>query len=95
MRLRFTETAREEFLAAIARIRRDKPGAVKKFRHKADRSFRRLTKFPLSGRKLPEFLDLPHCEVIVSPYRFLYRVEDKTVWIVAVWHGAQLPTPPR
>jgi hypothetical protein len=25
----------------------------------------------------------------VSPYRFFYRVEKKTVWILAVWHGAQ------
>jgi plasmid stabilization system protein ParE len=25
----------------------------------------------------------------VNPYRFFYRVEKKTVWIVAVWHGAQ------
>ena len=42
-----------------------------------------------SGRIIPEFPDLPHREVIISPYRFFYRVEKKTVWIVAVWHGAQ------
>ena len=81
MKLRFTKSARAEFLAAIAFIRRDKPGAAKKFRHKAERALRQ---FPLSGRKLPEFPDLAQRELIVSPYRFFYRVEGKIVWIVAV-----------
>ncbi len=48
----------------------------------------------LSGRRLPEFPDLPFREVIVAPYRFFYRVKEKTVWIVAVWHIAQLPKEP-
>lgn len=51
----------------------------------------RLKEFPDSGRPLPEFPDLPFREVIVNPYRFFYRVKDKTVWTIAVWHGAQLP----
>ena len=46
-----------------------------------------------SGRKIPEFPELAHREVIVPPYRFFYRAEKSTVWIVAVWHGAQVPTP--
>ena len=50
-----------------------------------------LRKFPQSGRALPEFPDLPFREVIVTPYRFFYRVKGKNVWIVAVWHSAQLP----
>ncbi len=36
----------------------------------------------------------PFREIIVSPYRFFYREKGKTVWIVAVWHGAQLPEEP-
>jgi plasmid stabilization system protein ParE len=56
---------------------------------------RRLERFPESGRVLPEFLDLPYREVIVAPYRFFYRVVDRTVWVVGVWHGAQIPEEPR
>ncbi|MEK6590372.1 MAG: type II toxin-antitoxin system RelE/ParE family toxin, partial [Nitrospinota bacterium] len=41
-----------------------------------------------------EFPDLPFREVIVVPYRFFYHVKGKTVWIVAVWHGAQAPKEP-
>ena len=55
---------------------------------------RRLEKFPESGRAIPEFPDLPHRELIIAPYRFFYRVKGKTVWVVAVWHGAQLPGEP-
>ena len=43
---------------------------------------------------VPEFPDLPYREVIVRPYRFFYRVNDPVVWVVAVWHGAQLPEDP-
>jgi plasmid stabilization system protein ParE len=92
--IRFTPTARAEFLAAIEYIRKDKPGAAVQFRRKAEKALRRLNRFPDSGRKLPEFPDLPFREVVVPPYRFFYRVEQKTVWIVAVWHGAQQPDEP-
>ena len=55
---------------------------------------KRLETFPDSGRRLPEFPDLPHREIIVPPYRFFYRVVEDTVWIVGVWHGVQLPDEP-
>ena len=89
MRIRFTATARAEFLAAIEYIRKDKPGAAVQFRSNAEKALRRLNRFPDSGRRLPESPDLPFREVVVPPYRFFYRGEQKTTWIVAVWHGAQ------
>jgi plasmid stabilization system protein ParE len=54
----------------------------------------RLGDFPDSGRVVPEFPDLQFREVIVDPYRFFYRVRGDTVWVVAAWHGAQLPDAP-
>lgn len=89
MRVRFTPSARLQFLEALAYIRRDNPTAARRFREKAETVLRRLEDFPESGRLIPEFPDLPHREVIIKPYRFFYRVEKRTVWIVAVWHGAQ------
>jgi len=90
----FTPSARAQFLAAIAYIYRENPGAAVAFRHKAEKVLSRLQKFPKSGRTLPEFPDLPFREVIVAPHRFFYRVKGKVVWIVAVWHSAQLPKNP-
>jgi toxin ParE1/3/4 len=78
-------------LAALEYIRRENPSAAFTFRQKAWETLSRLERFPESGRILPEFPDLPYREVIVTPYRFFYRVKGETVWIVAVWHGAQLP----
>jgi plasmid stabilization system protein ParE len=94
LRILFTPTARFQFLEALEYIRRDNPSAAVDFRQKAQKSISHLRKFPESGRFLPEFPDLPFREVIVAPYRFFYKIKDDAVWIVAVWHGAQLPHEP-
>jgi len=91
----FTPSGRKQFLAAIAFIYRENPAAAIAFRRKAERVLSRLREFPQSGRPLSEFPDLPFSEVIVNPYRFFHRIKGKTVWIVAVWHGAQLPEEPK
>jgi plasmid stabilization system protein ParE len=94
VKVRFTPSARAQFLSGLSFIKRDKPSAAKRFRERAEKALRRLEEFPESGRVIPEFPDLPFREVIISPYRFFYRVKDNEVWIVAVWHGAQLPKEP-
>ena len=94
MRLRFTPTARKQFLSAVAYIHQDKLLAAINFRQKVEQGRKRLEMYPSSGRKLSEFPDLPFREVIISPYRFFYRVKGKTVWVVAAWHVAQVPTEP-
>jgi toxin ParE1/3/4 len=95
VRVRFTPSARSEFLDALAYIRRDDPGAARRFPQRSERALRRLERFPESGRRLPEFPELPHREVVVRPYRFFCRILGKTVWVVAVWHAAQRVHEPR
>ena len=94
MRVRFTPTAREQFLAAVTYILRENPAAAASFRKKAERTMRRLIRFPQSGRLIPEFPDLPFRELVVPPYRFFYRLQASTAWVVAVWHDAQRPGEP-
>ena len=94
MKVRFTPPARRQFLSAIAYIYRENPVAAIAFRRKSEKVLLRLKKFPKSGRTLPEFPDLPVREIIIALYRFFYRVKEKTLWIVAVWHSAQLPQDP-
>ena len=67
MRVRFTPTGRTQFLAAVAYIWRENPGAVARFRQRAEEALRRLEQFPESGRVIPEFPELPYREIIVSP----------------------------
>jgi toxin ParE1/3/4 len=95
VKVRFTPSAREQFLAAIGYIARDNPAAAQALRRKAEQVLLRLERFPDSGRVVPEFPDLPFREVIVAPYRFFYRKQGRVVWVVAVWRDAQLPEEPR
>ncbi len=94
MKIRFTPLARLQFLQAVSYILRDNPHAAIRFQKRAERALRRLTRFPESGRLIPEFPDLPFRELQVPPYRFFYRREGKAIWVVACWHGAQLPGEP-
>jgi plasmid stabilization system protein ParE len=94
VKVRFTPSGRIQFLQAVSYILQHNPQAAIKFRKRAERALRRLTRYPESGRLIPEFPDLPFREVIVPPYRFFYRREDRTIWVVACWHGAQLPAEP-
>ena len=91
MKVRFTPSARTQFLSALSYIRQDKPSAATCFRDRAEKTLRRLEDLPESGRIIPEFPELPYREVIVSPYRFFYRIKNDVVWIAVVWLGPQLP----
>jgi toxin ParE1/3/4 len=95
MKLRFTPSARRQFLHAVAYIMEDNPDAALKFRKRVESTLRRLPRFPDSGRLIPEFPDLPFREVVIRPYRFFYRRQNQIVWVVARWHGAQLPKTPK
>jgi len=89
VKVRFTPSGRRQFLSALAYIQQDKPSAARRFLKKAEKSLKRLEKFPDSGRLVPEFPELPFREVVIPPYRFFYKRKGSTVWIVGAWHSAQ------
>ena len=94
LRVRFTPSAHQQLLAVVAYIRQDSPQAARRFRDRVATALERVAGFPESGRRLPEFPDLPHREVRVTPYRFFYRVKARTIWIVGVWRDRQLASSP-
>ena len=94
MKIRFTLTAQAQLKSAVDYIRRDRPSAASSFAAKAKQRLKRLQRYPNSGRKVPEYPESQVREVVVSPYRFFYQLRGKTVWILAVWHEAQLPDDP-
>ena len=75
MKVRFTPSARSQFFAGLEYIKANNPLAALALLARAKKSLRRLSAYPQSGRKIPEFPELSHREVIVPPYRFFYRVE--------------------
>jgi toxin ParE1/3/4 len=52
----------------------------------------RLTRFPESGRIVPEFGDARLREVLWRNYRIVYRLSPMAVEIVTVFHGARIFT---
>lgn len=94
MQVRFAALARAQYLEALAYVREQSPAAASKLQERAERMIVQLREHPRSGHAIPKFPDHPHREVMVSPYRFFYRIDDRTVWIVGVWHGRRVPDPP-
>ena len=70
MRVRLTLSARKQFLARLEYIHRENSQSAIALRRKVEERLRRLERFPGSGRRIPEFPDLPYREIIVKPFRF-------------------------
>jgi len=73
VKVKFTSSAKTQFLSALSYIRKDNPSAAIHFRNRAEKIRRRLEDFPESGRIIPEFPELSYREVIISPYRFFTK----------------------
>lgn len=91
MEVLFTPSARVQFLSAVETLRRNHRAAARKFQQQTGKALKRLSRLPQSGTVVMEFPELPYREVYIKPYRFFYRVRDEKLWIVALWHGAQIP----
>jgi toxin ParE1/3/4 len=92
--VRLTPPARTQLLAAMAYIHADRPTAARDFRTRVDSTLRRLIDFPESGRVIPQFDRLGFREVLVDSYRLFCRVQGEVIWVVGVWHDAQMPDKP-
>jgi plasmid stabilization system protein ParE len=64
---------------------------VRRFRQEA----RTLARFPNLGRVVPEYADPAVRELIVAPWRLLYRYDPEIdrVRVIAVIHGSRLLPP--
>jgi plasmid stabilization system protein ParE len=70
------------------------PRAARRFMKRVREARSRLGKFSQLGHYIPEFPKSQHRQFITDSYRFFYRIDGKTVWIVTVWHGKQIPSAP-
>lgn len=94
MKSRFTDAAQDSYSAAVEYLLDHNPIAAERFVADVDAALERVQRFPRSGSVLRESRKGTIRQFLVLPYRFFYRVEEDTVLIVAVWHGAQLATLP-
>lgn len=93
-KVRFTAAAQDSYTAAVEYLLDHSPFAAERFVEDVDAALERVQRFPHSGSVLRVSPKGPIRQFLVPPYRFFYRVEEDTVLIVSVWHGAQLATRP-
>ena len=74
---------------AVGYIARGDPAAALAWLRRLLASVRALSRFPDAGRVVPEVRREDIREVIVRPYRVIYRRRSDAVEIVALRHGAR------
>lgn len=85
-----TRTARNDLGEILEFIRIDSPRTAVKIIAEIYERLRRLPRFPKSGRMIPEVGDVSLREIIAGPYRLMYRLEEKRILILRVFHGKRL-----
>ncbi len=66
------------------------PEAAERFLQEIFKNIGKLGRFPLAGRVVPEFGVEFLREVIVAPFRVVYRVDPGRVRVVRVWRSERL-----
>ena len=88
MKVTWSPLADEQVDDAVAYIAADNPGAALKWLERLLDRVKWLADFPDSGRMVPETQREDVREIIVSPYRVMYRRKNDRVEIAAVRHEA-------
>ena len=89
MRVEWSPLANEQIDAAVDRIAQENPAAALDWLERVLAGARRLARFPNSGRMVPEIQREDIREIIVSPYRVMYRRKEDLVEIAAIRHEAR------
>lgn len=93
MRVEWTELAFEQLDDAMAFIARDRPETAFRWFATMLEEAERLARFPDSGRLVPEASRDDIREIIVSPYRIVYRRDPQAVFITMFLHERQQVDP--
>ena len=86
----WTKQARADLTAIRAFISQDSPHYASVMVSRLIAATERLVPFPESGRAVPEFEDPSVREVVLRPYRIVYRLLGvDEIHVLTVHHGAQ------
>ena len=90
MEIIWTKTARIDLNEIIEYIAIDSVDIALKKYYEIKESTKQLNKFPEQGRIVPELKHeniMKYREIIISPWRLLYKIEEKKIYIMAVIDG--------
>jgi plasmid stabilization system protein ParE len=81
----------EDLRDIVLYVAPDRPEAAKRLGMALIEQTKVLASFPFSGRVVPEFDDRLIRELILKPYRIVYRVDDtsRVVGVARYWHAAR------
>lgn len=90
-KLTWSPAARDDLHDIVIFIARDNPERAMSFGYQLISETDRLQAFPRLGRLVPEYQNEDLREIILRPYRIVYRLnhERKLCEIVRVWHSAR------
>lgn len=83
-RVIWTQPAVADLLEIAEYIELDKPEAARRFVGRVFATVEKLETFPKLGRVPAELKDFSYRELVIPPCRIFYRIEKKSVFIVAV-----------
>src|SRR4051794_37791420 len=90
MRMRWTNTARNDLRAIKAYIARDSLRYANRVVQRIRGAIAVLKTFPEMGARLEEWSRLNAREIVVGNYRVIYCIKAKRIWIVTIIHAARL-----
>ncbi|MGC9451252.1 MAG: type II toxin-antitoxin system RelE/ParE family toxin [Oceanipulchritudo sp.] len=87
----WSPSARADLRDIVTFIAEDNSVAAERFGTTLIEASKALGRFERKGRKVPEFGIEDIRELIVPPYRMIYRLEESksVLEIIRLWHGAR------
>jgi len=86
----WTERAQADLAAVRGFVEVDSPHYADVIARRLLHAVDRLQDFPQSGRAVPEYSDPAIREVVLRPYRIVYRiVNEQEIHVLTVHHGAR------
>ena len=81
----------EDLEAIVRYVAAESPQAARKIGQQLIEKTKELSQYPLRGQRVPEFDDENIRQLIIRPYRIVYRVEKniKRVSVARFWHASQ------
>ncbi|MFN7894078.1 MAG: type II toxin-antitoxin system RelE/ParE family toxin [Pirellula sp.] len=92
MRVEWTRSAIRDLAGIHAHIAQDSPCYAISVVDRLTNRTKQIAVFPFSGEMVPEYSVERIREVIEYSYRLIYLVENESIYVLAVIHGA-LPLP--
>jgi plasmid stabilization system protein ParE len=90
MKVHWTDNAVAHLLDIYEYIAYDSPIYAKRMVDRMTKRSEQIARFPMSGRKVPEYEADDIREIIETPYRIIYRIKPEQIDVLTIVHCSQL-----